>query len=666
MSESNQTQPTLYIGTAYYPEHWPEERWLEDIRLMVEAGINVVRMGEFAWSTLEPAEGEFQLEWLDRIIGLLALYGIKTVLGTPTAAPPAWLITKYPDILAVDEDGRRVQFGNRCHYCVNSPDFHHATRRLVSTLAEHFGPNPNVIGWQIDNEFNRICTCDLCRGLFQKFLEEKYQTLDELNRRWSTSYWSQTYSEWSQIPIPIGSHHPSLMLEWKRFITRSYRNFQKLQIELLRPHLEPGVWITHNFMGWFDGFDHYELAADLDMVSWDWYVGTGHHDPYFSGSTHDLMRGLKRKNYWVMEAQPNTVNWAKINNPLYRGEGRTMAWQAVAHGADGFLYWQWRPAPGGQEQLHGSLLDHAGKPRPFFEEVQQIAREFKEMSPLLAGSRYSARAAILNDYESRWSIQWQKHHRNFDYVGHLLHYYRPLAEANIPVDIISADQPLKGYRLVIAPSLTILDEERFKILKEYVEGGGYLILTPRTGLKNRDNVFLPERQPGPLRPMAGVEVKEYFAMDENVPVKGNWFTGVSQTWAEMLEILDTNLTLIVATYKDSNGWLDGQPAMTVRGVRSGMIYVVGTYLDASTQAVFLNHVTQICGLSRVLETPPGVTASRRVREDNLEVLIVINHTRQEQSVNLGSDTFENKLTGRVHAGAMKLAPYELAILVKTM
>ncbi len=289
----------LYFGVSYYPEHWAEEHWAEDIPLMLEAGINVVRMAEFAWSTMEPFCGKFNFSWLERAIEKLAEVGIVSVLGTPTAAPPTWLVGKHPDLLAVGEDGRRIQFGNRCNYCVNSPEFHDATLRIVQAIGEHFGSNPNIIGWQVDNEFNRVCYCDRCRSLFQQFLANKYGSLEELNQRWTTAYWSQTYSDWEQIPIPVGAHHPSLMLEFKRFITASYRNFQKLQLEMLRPYLRAGVWATHNFMGWYGGYDHYEMTTDLDQVSWDWYVGTGHHDYLISGAIHDLTRGFKRQEFLV-------------------------------------------------------------------------------------------------------------------------------------------------------------------------------------------------------------------------------------------------------------------------------------------------------------------------------------------------------------------------------
>ncbi len=653
-------KPTLYIGSAYYPEHWPEEAWAEDIRLMAEAGLTVARMGEFAWSTMEPAPGEFNFEWLERAIDQLAANGIVSVLGTPTAAPPAWLCQLNPDLMAVEENGQRVQFGNRVHYCVNSPEMRAATARIVIAMADHFGSNPEVIGWQIDNEFSRVCYCPRCVALFQAFLRDKYESLDDLNRRWTTAYWSQTYSDWSQIPIPIGGHNPGLMLDFKRFVTASYRSFQKLQIDLLRPRIKSKDWISHNFMGWFDGFDHYELSADLDMASWDWYVGTGHNNYLNTNAVHDLTRGFKQKKFWVMETQPGSVNWSSVNNSLNKGEARTMAWQAVAHGAEGLLYWQWRSALNGQEQMHGTLVDQSGQPRPFYEDIKRIAAEFKTASELVVGSECKPRAAILNDYESRWSIQWQRHHKDFDYVNYLLKYYRPFAALNSPVDIISADSLLDGYRLVVAPAMLILDENRLNNLREFVGRGGNLVLTARTAMKDRDNALLPSRQPGLLRSLAGVEVLEYFALDEDVAVKGNWFEGRTQQWAELLKSID-DVTVAAAKYETANGWLDGQPAITVHGYRSGLVYYVGTNLDDEAQKNFMARVLKTANINPVLETPAGVQATRRMQPDGQELIFLINHTRQRQSVVLPRSYLENlkniKLEGKV-----EMAPYGVALL----
>ena len=651
----------LHIGAAYYPEQWQPGAWAEDMRLMKEAGLSVVRMAEFAWSSLETAPGEFRFEWLDQAILKLAELGIATVLGTPTAAPPAWLCQQSPDLMAVEENGRRVQFGNRAHYCVNSPEMHAATTRIVEAMAEHFGGNPYVIGWQIDNEFSRVCHCPRCEALFRAFLQERYQTLDELNSRWTTAYWSQTYSDWDQIPLPIGNHNPGLMLEFKRFITASYRKFQKLQIDLLRPKLNPEVWITHNYMGWFDGLDHYEMAADLDMASWDWYIGTGHNDYLKTNAVHDLTRGFKRKSFWVMETQPGAVNWSRVNNQLNKGEARSMAWQAIARGGEGLLYWQWRSALNGQEQLHGSLVDQSGQPRLFYAEINRIASEFERVSDLILGSEYKARAAILNDYESRWSIQWQPHHADFDYVAYFNSFYKHFAALNTPVDVISADTPLDNYRLVIAPATIIMDEKRVNNLKAFVQHGGYLVLTARTAMKDRFNSLLPSRQPGLLTELAGVEVLEYFSLDEDVPVKGNWFFGHSRQWAELLAITDSNVTVPAARYGASNGWLDDQPAITVHGYRSGLVYYVGTNLDEATQTEFMSRVLRTANVHPVLETPLGVQASRRTREDGKEIIFLINHTRQRQSVDLPRPYTEN-LKGLTLEGKIEMAPYGVAIL----
>jgi beta-galactosidase len=652
----------LNLGASYYPEHWPEERWPEDIRLMRVAGLTVVRMAEFAWSTMEPSAGEFDFDWLERAIGLLAAEGVASVLGTPTATPPAWLVQKHPDLLAVDESGRRVQFGNRCHYCVNSPEFHTATRRIVKAMAKRFGKNAHVIGWQIDNEYNRVCYCERCQGLFQQYLKEKFGSLDTLNERWATRYWSETYSAWEQIPIPIGSHNPGLMLEFKHFITESYRKFQKIQLDILRPNLNPDVWVTHNFMGWYDGFDHYEIAKDLDMVSWDWYVGTGHLDYLTSGAIHDLTRGFKRRNFWLMETQPGHVNWSSINNELNQGETRVMAWHAVAHGAEGVLYWQWRSAIGGQEQYHGTLIDQSGQPRPLYQEIQLLGQDFKAASELLADSVVKSGVAILNCYDSRWSIHWQRHHKEFDYVAHFNSYYSPLAARNVNVDVISADEPLDGYRLVIAPALLILDENRVEHLKEFVKRGGTLILTLRTGMKDKFNALLPTRPPGPLAEIAGVEVEDYYALQNPIPVKGRLFEGTSKQWAERLKILDPKLTIPVAHYGNANGWLDDQPAITVHPFGRGMVYYVGAYLDEASQQVLMDHILTTSEI-KPFTAPANIEVRKRIGKTGEDIYIVINHGRTEQVVQLPWPSYEH-LDQQEVKGAIKLPPYGVAIVTK--
>lgn len=655
----------IHLGAAYYPEHWPGDRWIEDINLMREANLSVVRMGEFAWSSMEPAEGEFHLEWLDHAIDLAASAGIVSVLGTPTAAPPAWLAQQHPDILAINEHGQRLQIGNRCHYCVNSPEFHTATKRIVNAMAERFGPNPNVIGWQFDNEYHRVCYCDRCRTLFQRFLQDKFGSLDALNEHWSTPYWSQTYSSWEQIPIPIGPHNPGLMLEFKHFVTESYRKFQRLQIDSLRPYLPEGVWVTHNFMKWFTGYDHYIMSEDLDIASWDWYVGTGQHDYLSSGVLHDLVRGFKGRNFWLMETQPGSINWKPINTTLERGEARAMAWHAVAHGADAILYWQWRSALGGQEQYHGTLVDQSGQPRPFYEEVKELGQEFAAISPILANSEIKTSVAMLNDYDSLWSTQWQRHHRDFDYVDHFTHYYRPLALLNVPVDIVSARglsdaSQLAGYRLVIAPALLLQNKKMVAALQGYVTNGGHLVLTIRSGMKDEYNALLPHRQPGALAKMAGVEVEEYYALQEAVPVKGNWFEGQSMHWAERLTPIGNKSARVIARYGKSNGWLDDQVAISVNTFGKGLVYYVGTYLDEPAQQSLLTRFLKTAKVTTIASAP-GIEVRARVRPDEVEIYIVINHTSHQHIIQLPWPAFEH-LTGQELKADIPLTAYGVLVV----
>ncbi len=653
----------LYIGSAYYPEQWPEENWQADIRLMHQAGFNIVRLGDFAWSSLEPEAGKYHFDWLDRAISALAESGIETVLCTPTAGPPAWLISQYPDILPIDESGLRVQFGNRCHYCVNSPDFHRAVRSLIREMAVSFGNNPHVIGWQIDNEFNRYCYCSNCQRLFHEYLAQRYGTLEQLNQHWTTAYWSQSYDSWDQIPLPIGPHNPGLMLEFKHFFTLSYKRFLQLQIDELRPHLRKGTWITHNFMDWHDGYDHYAISENLDIASWDWYVGMGNHDYQTSGAAHDLVRGYKRKNFWLMETQPGNVNWKPLNNVLDKGETRTMAWHAVGHGADAVLYWQWRSALNGQEQYHGTLLDTSGQPRLVYTEAQQLANDFSSTSDLLAGSTLETNVALLNCFDSRWSIQWQPHHKDFDYVAHLIHYYRPLASMNIPADILSADSDLKGYKLVIAPALLILNEQRVAHLRTFVENGGYLVLTLRSGMKDRYNALLPTRQPGALAELCGVEVEEYYALMDPVPLAGDGWKGTSSIWAERLRIRDVEGTQVLATYAESNGWLDGQPAITSHQFGKGTVTFIGAYLDAVSQKSLLHQIIREVGVQPVLEVPTGVEACRRVNSKLGDIIILINYNRAKQRIQLPWPAHEH-LKNQSVGNEITLDPFDVAVITQ--
>jgi beta-galactosidase len=661
----------MHLGAAWYPEHWPETRWPEDVRLMREAGFTVARLGEFAWSTMEPTEGQYHLDWLERAIQLLSEHGIVTVLGTPTAAPPAWLTHHHPDTLAIEPNGRPAQHGNRCHFSPTSTTYLRYVRRIVEQMGKRFGQDARVIGWQIDNEYNRVDYSDTTRRQFQAFLKERFGTLESLNTHWSAAYWSQTYSDWNEVPLPIGPHNPGLMLAFRHFVTKVWRDYQKLQIEALRLHARPEQWITHNFMGWFDGFDHYELMRDLDLASWDWYIGMGHHEYPQSGAVHDLTRGFKRRNFWVMETQPGSVNWAEVNNMLYKGEARCMAWHAIAHGADAILYWQWRSAPGGQEQLHGTLLGADGMPRPFYSEVEQLGRDFQAVGTALDGTVPRNEVALLHSYDARWSINWQRHNRDFDPVRHLLHYYGPLAARNAGMDVVSAEAVLEGYKLILAPALVVLSETTVQNLTAFVEGGGTLVLTVRCGQKDSYNALFPALQPGPLRELAGVEVEEYYPLDKAVPLTASWQgeqAGESRLWAERLRLLAENGE-VLARFDASNGWLDGGIAVARHtvGDKGGQVITIGAVLDEALQNSLTDWLLAAAQVAPTLAgAPQGVEIARRVTEEGRAVLLVINHRREPAALTLPAPPLpaavRDLLTGETFTATLPLPPYGVRVV----
>jgi beta-galactosidase len=621
----------LWLGSAWYPEQWPESAWPEDLRLMKGAGANVVRVGEYAWSRMEPSEGQYDFDWLVRAVRLAAKYDIKVVVGTPTDTPPAWLTQKYPDTLQVDGAGKRLGHGGRRQFSISSQRYRALARDIVTRMAQALKDEPNVIGWQIGNEPTDESYDPEARAAWIAWLKRRYGTLDALNTAWTTAYWSQTYTAWDQVPFNNERGNPGWMLELKRFITAQWSEFHRNQRDAIRAVVGAKPFITVNLggLGWADRFDRYAINRDLDLASWDDYVGTGHLKPYRNGATHDLVRGWKRRNFWVMETQPGFVNWAPVSNILYPGETRAMAWQAIGHGADAVLYWQWRNALNGQETMHGSIVGPDGKPLPIYPEIQALGRDFAKASPLLAGTSPVSAVALLQDYPSRWAIDFQLHQRDYDQIEVLLDYYRPLKEALGAVDIVAAaSAPLDRYKLIVAPSLNVVTDDMAKRLADYVRGGGHLILGPRSGLKDPFNRLQPRRQPGPLADLLGGQVEQFYALDEPVAV-GN---GTATIWAEMLKPTAPD-TQVLLTYGKANGWLDGKPAVLRRRVGKGSITYVGALVDDRVMNGLIADAMAEANVRRDFPLPADVELMTREGRGR-SIVILINHGRESRTVAL--------------------------------
>jgi len=401
------------------------------------------------------------------------------------------------------------------------------------------------------------------------------------------------------------------------------------------------------------------ITEPLTFASWDDYVGSGHLDPDFNGLAHDLTRGFKRENFWVMETQPGAVNWAGINNVLNKGEVRAMAWQAIAHGADEIGYWQWRSALNGQEQYHGTLLGADGTPVPIYKEVSQLGQEFSKAQEAFRGTTVRSQVALLYSYDSHWAIQFQKHTQKYDDIGMLKSYYRALRKLSQSVDVISANASLDGYKLVVAPNLNVLPKDVAENLLNYVRNGGHLVLGPRNGLKNEHNELLVQRQPGYLMAALGGRVEQYYALEKDFSVSGEWGTGQASVWAEQLNALNPG-TRVLMRYGKSNEWLDDQPAVISRAYGKGKITYIGTILDEKLMKTAAEWMVKESGVGPAFASvPDGIEVSVRSGPGK-SAFVLINFAPESQNVDFGK-RMKMLLSDR-QGESVELASYGVEVL----
>ncbi len=663
----------FYFGVDYYPEHWPEERWPEDARMMQAAGFNVVRLAEFAWVKLEPREGCFEFEWLDRAIGILAERGMAIVLGTPTGSPPAWVMAQQPDQFLVDANGVRRTYGLRREYCPSHPLYRQHTARIVTALADHYKDHPAVIGWQIDNELGDRCYCDTCRAEFQRWLQRRYQMLDNLNQKWGTIFWSHTYTAWSQIPMPLTTalpqnplHNPGLALDYRRFMSDTYRAYQQLQIDIIRARC-PNHFITHNLMGFgYNQLNYYDLAADLDHVSWDIYPRhqwdmSADVDPGKAALSCDVMRGLKKQNYWVMEQQSGGGGWEQLAVPPKPGELRLWTYQAIAHGADAILYFRWRTARVGAEQHWLGILDQHSIPGRRYAEVSQVGQELQKIAARISGSQIKPQAAIMQSYDARFAFQIQPQHPRFSYEAHLQDVYRGFHHLNIPVNVISENDPLTDYKVIVAPALYVLTEQTAARIERFTAAGGIVVFTPRTGVKDEFNTVVDVKLPGLVARLCGIEIEESLAMPPDahneVEFDGHGLVGRFSTYA-LADVIEPAGAEVIARHVQD--FYAGRPAATINRFEQGRVIYLGVLGEGAYYDFIARWIADLAGIESLLTTPVGVEVTERWQGEQ-RMLFVLNHTAQPQPLNLKA-SFTNLLDDRTLAGEIHIEPFGVLIL----
>lgn len=660
------------FGVDYYPEHWPEERWTIDAQLMAEAGFNVVRLAEFAWSRMEPTEGKFDFEWLDRAIAILHSQQISVILGTPTASPPPWLMGKSADLFRMREDGLRVTFGNRREYCPNHPLHHEFTQRIVNEMADHYAHHPAVIGWQIDNEFGDRCYCPVCRQNFQTWLRSRYEALVELNEKWGTIFWSHVYNDWTEIPVPLttgGSPNPGLALDYYRFCSDSYVAYQQMQIDILRVKC-PNHFITHNFMGFkYDKLNYFDLARNLDFVAWDIYPRmqwTMEHgvDPSANALNHDAMRGLKSRNFWVMEQQAGPGGWEILSVSPRPGELRLWAYQSIAHGADGIIFFRWRTARFGTEQYWHGLLDHDGHPSRRYDEIKRVGAEIKAMGAEILGSQVKSSVAMMLSYDSRFAFQIQPNNPRFSYPEHFHELYRACHQRHASIDIVAPNADLSSYELVIAPALHLITDAITENLKRYVQSGGTLVLTQRTGVKDESNRVVNQRLPGLLAEICGVEVEEYDSlssqMQNGVEFVAPELAGTDSVPVGVLcDVLKPTSATAVARY--THDYYAGKPAITLNPFGGGRVVYVGAVGDARLYDILAKWLLGPAPGQENFSVPAGVEVARRI-QGNKVFYFILNQHDNPQRIHVATPS-RNLLNQMELNGDVEMAPHDVLILV---
>ena len=643
----------MRIGVDYYPEHWDKDMWKSDVRLMAETGVKIVRLAEFAWCRLEPSDGIFDFGWLDEAIRLFADNGIEVIIGTPTNCPPRWLCEKHPEILPVGDNGRTNPIGIRGHRCYNSPALREYAGRIVAKLAEHYKDFPNVTAWQLDNELEaNICFCDTCNKKHREWLKRKYGTLGALNKAYGNIVWSGEYQSWEQIDPPYGGYNtawlnPSYMIDFERRATDDMLEFIRFQADIIRSYI-PEAFITTNACFCNHTSDFTAMFSDLDVAAYDNYPTTSvSHDYENITSTSaylDMIRGAKRKNFWIMEELSGTPGcWAPMQKTPAPGMIKGYALQAFAHGADTVIFFRWRTANIGAEMHWHGLIDHSGVPGRRFDEFAQLCGEAEKLKDI-RGSELRSDIAILFSADSGRAFRLQPQTDGFSYIEQIKAVHQAFVRYGLNVDIIDEHADISGYKIVCAPALYVTDSTTVKRLRDFAENGGTVVLTARSGVKDENNNCIMEPLPTVYRELVGCHVTEYDPIGWD-KAKVRFTDGEEYECKQWCDILETDTAETAASY--SSGFYAGQPAVTVNSYGGGKAFYIGTigtrrmYEKAAKQILDASGIPYIEGLPENVEvttrTGSGITARFVFNNSDLERTFELNGEK------LHLDPFEMKI-----------------------
>ncbi len=660
----------VYFGGDYTPEHFPREVMVEDMRLMKKAGVNLVTINVFSWAQLQPNEDTWTFEWLDELMDTLASSGIGADLGTATASTPAWVAKKYPEILPIDEKGLSFHHGSRQTFNPNSPKYRDLSAVLVRKIAERYKDHPALCMWHVNNELSHQVNydySDITTRKFREWCKARFGTCEKMNKAWGLHFWGNNVYEWDELMPPMRTAHQvntSLLLDWKRFTNECYMEVAKAEIDILR-EITPDIPITTNLLYEFKTLDYFQWAELVDFVSVSSFPDpkiTNH--PGEAALSHDIMRGLKDQPFVLLEQAPSQVNWRLANVNKKPGVMRLWSHQGLAHGSDGFLFFQWRASVHGSEKFHSAMVPHIGEDSRVYREMVEFGQELPSYKEIM-GSRVQADVAIVLDYNNWWTVEFTPGPTALlDYLQNLKAYHYALFEENITTDVIPVDRDFSQYKVIIAPLLYMIKPGFKEAIERFVAAGGIFVTTFFSGVVNEFDEVFSGGYPGPLSDLLGLKVEEFEAMKpyvRNSLIMKNGFGGLSGEYETSLwcDIVQLKGAKPLAVYGDD--YFKGRPAVTVNTVGEGRAYYVATLPAHDFLRPFLKQVCAEQGVAPVCETPDGVEAVIR-EQDGQRYLFVLNHNYEPVNVTLPDRKWCELTTAKEIKGTVAIGAVETLIL----
>lgn len=658
--------PKMFYGGDYNPEQWDHETHLEDLRMFQLAGIDIATINVFSWALIQPDEVTYNFEGLDQLINSLYESGVYICLATSTAAHPAWMAKKYPDVLRVDADGRKRKFGGRHNSCPNSPTYRKYSEKIADKLAERYKDHPAVLVWHISNEYGGDCYCDNCEKAFRVYLKERYQTLEQLNKAWNSNFWGHTFYDWDEIVLPSNlSEHwgnnnstfQGISLDYSRFNSDSMLDCYRLEYDAIKKHIPDSV-VTTNLMGFFKQLDYFKWAKYMDIVSWDSYPGLA-TPVSFTAMAHDLMRGLKDgQPFMLMEQTPSQQNWQPYNSLKRPGVMRLWSYQSVAHGADTIMFFQLRRSVGACEKYHGAVIEHVGHEHTrVFREVAELGKELQLLGDKTLDATVDAKVAIVFDWDNWWAIEKSSGPTvALNYVDQIHKYYAAFFRRNIQVDIVSVDTDISKYDIVLAPVLYMVKPGFASKLEKFVEAGGTFLTTFFSGIVNESDIVTTGGYPGELRKLLGIWVEE---IDALLPEQRNRMV-MKEAYGDLqgdygcgmlCDLLHSEGAEIIAEYGDD--FYKGMPVVTRNTFGQGEAWYVASDPEDRFLDGLLGQLAATKNIASLLDTPEGVEVTARTK-DGQQYLFVMNHNATAQSYDLGKAEAHDLLTDRSLSGTIEI------------